>query len=211
MAMEIGNAYNNYSRSNIKTNEKKEIDNALEKQDSDQKYKSIREYRTYLTDKYDCLRDADYSVNINSSVLSKALSDEKTKEWLEYNLSLMPKVMESTKATVEARGAKIISYNTTIDGYDSMKAELVTQVEADPGTDKIKEDLEERIKKRREEKKEVEKKQEERRAEEAEKEKKAETHSIIAVGSDIKSLTQQITGKMESSSTYPVFSFDAKV
>ena len=45
----------------------------------------------------------------------------------------------------------------------------------------------------------------------AEKEKKAETHSIIAVGSDIKSLTQQITGKMELSSTYPVFSFDAKV
>ena len=36
-----------------------------------------------------CIRDRDYSVNINSSLLSKAMGDEKTKQWLEYNLSLI--------------------------------------------------------------------------------------------------------------------------
>ena len=33
-----------------------------------------------------CIRDS-----INSSLLSKAMGDEKTKQWLEYNLSLIPK------------------------------------------------------------------------------------------------------------------------
>ena len=43
-------------------------------------YKNAHEYKNYLTQKYDCLRSRDYSVNINSSLLSdvykrQALSD----------------------------------------------------------------------------------------------------------------------------------------
>lgn len=57
-------------------------------------YKNAHEYKNYLTQKYDCLRSRDYSVNINSSLLSKAMGDEKTKQWLEYNLSLIPKTIE---------------------------------------------------------------------------------------------------------------------
>ena len=52
-------------------------------------YKNAHEYKNYLTQKYDCLRSRDYSVNINSSLLSEAMGDEKTKQWLEYNLSLI--------------------------------------------------------------------------------------------------------------------------
>ena len=58
-------------------------------------YKNAHEYKNYLTQKYDCLRSRDYSVNINSSLLSKAMGDEKTKQWLEYNLSLIPKTIKS--------------------------------------------------------------------------------------------------------------------
>ena len=42
-------------------------------------YKNAHEYKNYLTQKYDCLRSRDYSVNINSSLLSKAMGDEKDK------------------------------------------------------------------------------------------------------------------------------------
>ena len=96
-------------------------------------YKNAHEYKNYLTQKYDCLRSRDYSVNINSSLLSKAMGDEKTKQWLEYNLSLIPKTIEQSRAYVAARGAKILSYSITINGYDSMSSVMCTQDEVDPG------------------------------------------------------------------------------
>ena len=78
--------------------------------------RNAHEYKNYLTQKYECLRSRDYSVNINSSLLSKAMGDEKTKQWLEYNLSLIPKTIEQSRAYVAARGAKILSYSITING-----------------------------------------------------------------------------------------------
>ena len=83
----------------------------------------------------------------NNSILSEAVGDEKKAEWLEYNLALIPETVEKTKAQVAARGAKILSYNITINGYDSMTAELCTQVEANPGTEKVRKELEERLEK----------------------------------------------------------------
>ena len=122
-------------------------------------YKNAHEYKNYLTQKYDCLRSRDYSVNINSSLLSKAMGDEKTKQWLEYNLSLIPKTIEQSRAYVVARGAKILSYSITIDGYDSMSSVMCTQDEVDPGTEKARKELEERLEKQRAEKQEQEEQQ----------------------------------------------------
>ena len=120
-------------------------------------YKNAHEYKNYLTQKYDCLRSKDYSVNINSSLLSEAMGDEKTKQWLEYNLSLIPKTIEQSEAYVAARGAKILSYSITINGYDSMSSVMCTQDEADPRTEKARKELEERLEKRKAEKKEPKK------------------------------------------------------
>ena len=125
-------------------------------------YKNAHEYKNYLTQKYDCLRSRDYSVNINSSLLSKAMGDEKTKQWLEYNLSLIPKTIEQSRAYVAARGAKILSYSITINGYDSMSSVMCTQDEVDPGTEKERKELEERLEKRKEEKRAEEKKTEDK-------------------------------------------------
>ena len=125
-------------------------------------YKNAHEYKNYLTQKYDCLRSRDYSVNINSSLLSKAMGDEKTKQWLEYNLSLIPKTIEQSRAYVAARGAKILSYSITINGYDSMSSVMCTQDEVDPGTEKARKELEERLEKRKEEKRAEEKKTEDK-------------------------------------------------
>ena len=103
--------------------------------------KTAKDELSYLTEKYECMKSKDYSVNINSSLLAKATSDEKTSEWLEYNLSLIPKVVDNIKSAAAARGAKMISCDITMNGYDSMTTEVVTQVEVDPGTEKAREEL----------------------------------------------------------------------
>ena len=46
----------------------------------------------------------------------------------EYNLSLIPKTIEQSRAYVAARGAKILSYSITINGYDSMSSVMCTPV-----------------------------------------------------------------------------------
>ena len=126
-------------------------------------YKNAHEYKNYLTQKYECLRSRDYSVNINSSLLSKAMGDEKTKQWLEYNLSLIPESIEKLKAAQSARGCKVLSVTDTINGYDSITEEVLVTDEVDPGTEKARKELEERLEKRKEEKRAEEKKAEEKK------------------------------------------------
>ena len=139
--------------------------NATEQQTAEKTYSNTREYSNYLTEKYKCLKSTEYSVEINSSLLSKALGDEKTSEWLEYNLALIPNVADNFKSAAAANGSKILSCNISINGYDDITTEMAGRFEADPGTEKTREELRERIKKIREEKKEEEKKAEEKRQE----------------------------------------------
>ncbi len=139
--------------------------NATEQQTAEKTYSNTREYSNYLTEKYKCLKSTEYSVEINSSLLSKALGDEKTSEWLEYNLALIPNVADNFKSAAAANGSKILSCNISINGYDDITTEMAGRFEADPGTEKTREELQERIKKIREEKKEEEKKAEEKRQE----------------------------------------------
>ena len=176
---------------------------ASDKLKSEKLYSNSREYKDYLTEKYDCLRSKDYSVEINSSLMAKAAKDEKTARWLEYNLSLIPETVEKTKAMVEARGAKVISHSIKINGYDSMTAELCTRVEAYPGTEKARENLEKKLEKIREEKKEEKKKAEEKLAEKRA-EKAAESgnkYELTFTGSSVESITQIMTERMMSGNT----------
>ncbi len=189
MSMEVSSNYGTYTDYST---EAKKNSVATDKQKSEKLYSNSREYKDYLTEKYDCLRSKDYSVEINSSLMAKAAKDEKTAQWLEYNLSLIPETIEKTKAMVEARGAKIISCNIKINGYDSMTAELCTRVEADHGTEKAKVNLEKKLEKIREEKKEEKKKAEEKIDEKLE---------MTFTGSSVASITQLIEEKMMSGNT----------
>ena len=179
--------------------------------------KTAKDELSYLTEKYECMKSKDYSVNINSSLLAKATSDEKTSEWLEYNLSLIPKVVDNIKSAAAARGAKMISCDITMNGYDSMTTEVVTQVEVDPGTKKAREELEEKIKERREEKKAQEEKASKRREEEKAAERQAErkeqmegTYKVSATGTDIKSVTRNLMETISGTSSPTGASFDLK-
>lgn len=140
--------------------------NATEQQTAEKTYSNTREYRNYLTEKYKCLKSTEYSVEINGSLLSKALGDEKTSEWLEYNLSLIPENVEKIKSTQAARGCKVLSCSIKINGYDSMTAETCVTDEVEPGTEKAREELKEKLKKIREEKKAEERKIEDEKLEE---------------------------------------------
>ena len=183
--------------------------------------KTAKDELSYLTKKYECMKSKDYSVNINSSLLEKATSDEKTSEWLEYNLSLIPKVVDNIKSAAAARGAKMISCDITMNGYDSMTTEVVTQVEVDPGTEKAREELEEKIKERKEEKKAQEEKaakiRDEKKSEEKAAEKRAEGKELTemfivsAAGSDVKSVTQNLIATISGTSEPKGAGFDIKV
>ena len=183
--------------------------------------KTAKDELSYLTEKYECMKSKDYSVNINSSLLAKATSDEKTSEWLEYNLSLIPKVVDNIKSAAAARGAKMISCDITMNGYDSMTTEVVTQVEVDPGTEKAREELEEKIKERKEEKKTQEEKAAKRRDEKKSEEKAAEKRAegkeltemftVSAAGSDVKSVTQNLIATISGTSEPKGEGFDIKV
>ena len=153
-------------------------------------YKNAHEYKNYLTQKYDCLRSRGYSVNINSSLLSKAMGDEKTKQWLEYNLSLIPESIEKLKAAQSARGCKVLSVTDTINGYDSITEEVLVTDEVDPGTEKARKELEERLEKRKAEKKETEERLEKQRAEKQEQEERQ--YNLKIDGKDV----DDLTGKM---------------
>ena len=163
--------YANYYTQTKPKDSSENTKNATEQQTAEKTYSNTREYSNYLTEKYKCLKSTEYSVEINSSLLSKALGDEKTSEWLEYNLALIPNVADNFKSAAAANGSKILSCNISINGYDDITTEMAGRFEADPGTEKTREELRERIKKIREEKKEEEKKAEEKRQEDEASEK----------------------------------------
>ena len=208
MSMEISSNCGTYTDYATET---KKNSVAADKIKSEKQYSNSREYKDYLTEKYDCLRSKDYSVEINSSLMAKAAKDEKTARWLEYNLSLIPETVEKTKAMVEARGAKVISHSIKINGYDSMIAELCTRVEADPGTEKARENLEKKLEKIREEKKEEKKKAEEKLAEK--RAEKSAMYEMTVTGSGVENITKIMTERMmqDKTSVSMTSGFDLKV
>ena len=98
--------------------------------------------------------------------------------------------IEQSRAYVAARGAKILSYSITINGYDSMSSVMCTQDEVDPGTEKARKELEERLEKRKAEKKETEERLEKQRAEKQEQEERQ--YNLKIDGKDV----DDLTGKM---------------
>ena len=187
MAVTGVNNYTSYTNYYTDTTQKSSSEVAKTQQTTGKTYRNAREYRTYLTEKYDCLKSSDYSVAINSSLLAEATEDEKTSKWLEYNLALIPKVMDNVRSTVAARGSQIVSCNITINGYDSMTTDLVTKAEADPGTEKAREYLEEKIKKI-----------------------KSGEYTISATGTNVKAVTQSIISAVLGTSAPMGVSFDVK-
>lgn len=144
-----------------------------------------REYKQYLTEKYDCLKSQDYTVTIHASLLNQAAGDKEKAAWLEENLALIPQTMEKMKATVEASGGEVLSCHTTIDGYGSMTTELCTRPEAGPGTEKAGETWLDKLQKKTTEK--AAEKRAGKRQDNAE-----QTERLIAKGKSLKTISGKI-------------------
>ena len=209
MPFEISNSYSNYS--NVAPNKEQKIQRTVEKSAENQQkmarsanstaqaqtYQSVKEYSEYLNSKYSCLKPANgSSVVINPNLLAKAASDEKTAEWLEYNLSLMPDVMDKIYENAAQRGSRIISCEVSFDGYDSMSTIVCGVFEADPGTDEAKKLLEEVREKNKERREKQEKMLEENRErKQAEKIRTENLREKKIISTDINNLLNMIAKK----------------
>ena len=72
-------------------------------------YKNVREYSNYLMGKYSCLKPGNnVAVSITPGLLRKAMSDEKTGQWLERELSKAPDYIKSSQQAASARGSRLV-------------------------------------------------------------------------------------------------------
>lgn len=213
--MEITNNYSGYAANSLSDSKKATYTTTQATEENSKTHSSAREYRKYLSDKYECLKSKEYSVSINSALLSKAMGDKKTSDWLEYNLSIMPQAYEKMKSAVEARGSKILSCKTEITGYDSMETQMVTRAEVDTGVEKARKELKERIEERQKEKKDMEERAAKRQAEKEQEEEriaKAKTGEarISATGNSVESVTKSVISGISANVGAGVAGFDVK-
>ena len=168
-------------------------------------YKNVREYSNYLMGKYSCLKPGNnVAVSVTSGLLRKALSDEKTGQWLERELSKAPDYIKEAQQSASARGWRLVSCSIEFgEEYTTMYTCTVTDT---PGTDEDIDKWLERI----EENKEKQKKAEKKAAEEKLTEQRMEEYTFK--GADLKSVTDSLIKKMSSLSTTmsPITGFDMK-
>ena len=168
-------------------------------------YKNVREYSNYLMGKYSCLKPgSNVAVSVTSGLLRKAMSDEKTGQWLERELSKAPDYIKQAQQSLSARGSRLISCSIEFgEEYTTMCVCTVTDT---PGTD---EDIDKWLEKVKENK-EKQKKAEKKAAEEKITEQRMEEYTFK--GFDLKSVTDSFIAKMSSlsSTMSSVSGFDMK-
>lgn len=176
------NVSNNYSSS--RTNKSSE-------------YKNVRDYSNYLKDKYACLTPGkNVAVSVTSRMLRKAMSDEKTGQWLERELSKVPDYIKEAQQSASARGSKLLYAAIEFDEeYTTMYTCTVTDT---PGKDSNIEKWLKKIKESKEEQKAAEKKAEKKAGEENSDNQKISEHTYTFKGKDLKSVTDSFIQKMST-------------
>jgi hypothetical protein len=172
--MKITGSYNPYELNNTES--------------TGSKPKTEKEYANYLMKKYPCLSPGKNSVvSVTSGLLRKAMSDEKTGEWLERELSKAPDYIKQAQQSAIANGSTLKFCSIEFgEEYSTMCTLTVTD---GGGTDPDIDEWLEKVKKKRAERKAEEKKQEEERAEVRRQE--AETYKMELKGRDLEDLTRQ--------------------
>ena len=160
--------------------------------------------------KYSCLKPGNnVAVSVTSGLLRKAMSDEKTGQWLERELSKAPDYIKQTQQSLSARGSRLIS--CSIEFGEEYTTMCVCGVTDTPGTDEDIDKWLERVEEMKEEQKNAEKKAQKKAAEERLKEQRTEEYTFK--GADLKSVTDSFIAKMSSLSTVTssVVGFDMRV
>ncbi|MBQ8906935.1 MAG: hypothetical protein IJY85_11285 [Ruminococcus sp.] len=185
MSMTIGNQMNvgnNYSSSS--TNKSSE-------------YKNVRDYSNYLKDKYACLTPGkNVAVSVTSGMLRKAMSDEKTGQWLERELAKAPDYIKAAQQSAISHGSKLTS--VSIEFGEEYSTMTTVGVFGDTGTDSTIEKWLEKIKESKEEQKTAEKKAEKKAGEENSDNQKISEQTYTFKGKDLKSVTDSFIQKMST-------------
>lgn len=154
----------------------------------------VRSYSKYLMGKYACLTPGkNASVSVTGGMVRKAMSDEKTADWLERELSKAPDYIKEAQRSAAARGStlKFVSIEFG-EEYTTMCTMTVTD---GGGTDSDIDKWLERIKEKWQEKKEHEKVSEQKKTEP---EKINDGRKLEFYGKDLADLTNQFVMKMSS-------------
>lgn len=188
MSLTIGNnmgVSNSYQKSTSRSN----------------RYKNVREYSNYLMEKYNCLKPGqNVSVSITSGLLRKAMSNEKTGQWLERELTKAPDYIKSAQQSASARGSRLVYAAIEFgEEYTTMYTCTITDT---PGKDEEIDKWLQRVKENKKKQKDAEKKAlEEMRADQ-----RMEEYTFK--GKDLKSVTDSFIQKMSSVSL--ISGFDMK-
>ena len=157
-------------------------------------YKSVREFSNYLMNKYSCLTPGkNVAVSVTAGMLRKAMSDEKTGQWLERELGKAPDYIAQAQQSAGARGWRLTSVSIEFgEEYTTMCTCVVTDAQGtDPGIDKWLE----KVKDNKEKQKVEQKKTEKQVAKEKLVERKVEQRNTFK-GKDLRSVTDSFIEKM---------------
>jgi len=159
-------------------------------------YKNVREYSNYLMGKYSCLTPGkNVAVSVTPGMLRKAMSDEKTGQWLERELGKAPDYIKQAQQSASARGCKLLSASIEFgEEYTTMCVCTVTDTQ---GTDKDIDKWLERIEESKEEQKAAQQKAEKKAAKEKLREQRIE-HAYTFKGADLKSVTDSFIEEMQA-------------
>lgn len=159
-------------------------------------YKSVREFSNYLMNKYSCLTPGkNVAVSVTAGMLRKAMSDEKTGQWLERELGKAPDYIAQAQQSASARGWKLTSVSIEFgEEYTTMCTCVVTDAQGtDPGIDKWLEKVKDNKEKQKAEQKKAEKK-----AAKDNLEQNAEEQRYTFKGNDLRSVTDSFIEKMST-------------
>ena len=158
-------------------------------------FTNVREYSKYLTEKYNCLKPGNHvAVSITPGLLRKAMSDEKTGQWLERELAKAPDYIKSSQQAAGARGSRLVYAAIEFgEEYTTMYTCTVTDT---PGKDEDIDKWLERIEEYKKKQKDAEKRAEKKAAKEKVTEQIMEETTFK--GPDLKSVTDKFIQKISS-------------
>lgn len=182
--MKISGSYNPYSVNNTTGTTSKKPTN-------------VKDYSNYLMGKYSCLKPGkNVAVSVTGGLLRKAMSDEKTGEWLERELSKAPDYVKEAQQSAQAKGHTLKSISIEFgEEYTTMTVCGVTDGGGtDSDIDKWLEKIKEKKEKQKEEEKKLEKKQEGQKLQEI-------SYTTEFRGKDLEDLTKQFAMKLSGQMT----------
>lgn len=185
-------------------------------------FNNVDDYSKYLQEKYDYMNAGTMSmkgipttVNVSSAFLKKCMDNPEKAAWLEENVAAIPKCNEVALSRCLGTLTNI-SYKIDANGNMSMAISGTNDPDGKIARENAKRKVEEKkaaeekAAKRREKEKEEHERIEKQRAKRSGKEDKADEFKISIIGTDVRSMTAQLTENLSSGDLDGVIGIDIK-